>query len=564
MRKKLPIGVDNFAELADKQNNYIFVDKTLMIKEVIDGGELVSLILRPRRWGKSLNMSMLRYFFAPTVKGEDTKGLFDTLKIAKVDNGKYLQYQGKHPVIFVTLKDIRALTFESFVEQLRHLIAGIFWQYPELSDSPELSQEDREEFERLANQTSTESELSDALLTLSTFLKAHYKSRVFILIDEYDTPLNVAYNKSHFDRLVNFLECMFGAALKGNNALAKGIITGILKLSQNSMTSGLNNLVVYTFWDKKYSNSFGFSENEVSDLFQAAGVSADLQQVRDWYNITGRVTAVSNPWSILRCISNEGECKPYWADTGDGELLRTILTRPNLQTKVQTLLTGGCVEAIINDIPLDQKVNGAAIWSLLWAWGYLNIVEDCGHDSFSLKIPNYEIQYVCELIFIQPAMLAVSVDRYDALMDALVSGNVDVFLKDLEDFLPHYCRRLDLTEEKEYHLWVLSWICYLQRTYHIDSNQSRTGSSDLILTPKEPNQDWGIIFALQHNAELEKDSAFYEGLAKAGLEHLNDSPYDVALKRNPHLKQILKLSLAFYGKQVASCYSIEAVPSLSE
>ena len=234
MSKKIPIGVDNFSKLVEIDRKFLFVDKTLMIKDLIDKGSEVSLIIRPRRWGKTLNMSMLQHFFAPEVNRLSTKGIFDNLNISKENDGYYIKkYQGNYPVvIFISFKDVKKNDFSEFLEKVKILIEEICNQYPQLENSERLSNSEKDSFKKLLSKDVSSDELSNSLKILSILLSKHYGKNVFILIDEYDTPLNAAYNYEHFEQIVNFFKNMFGAALKGNNALEKGVMTGILKVIQ--------------------------------------------------------------------------------------------------------------------------------------------------------------------------------------------------------------------------------------------------------------------------------------------------------------------------------------------
>lgn len=336
MFKKIPIGIDDFSKIVDKDKNYLFVDKSLMIKELMDNGIEVSLMVRPRRWGKTLNMSMLQHFFSPEVNGFSTNGIFNNLKIASEDNGKYIEkYQGKHPVIYVSFKDAKKNNFDDFLEKTKALVQEICNQYTVLETSPNLSEGEKNIFQALLRKTANNTEVCDSLKTLSVLLYKHYESKVFILIDEYDSPLNAAYGQSYFNDLVNFLKGMFGAALKGNHALEKGIMTGILRLSRNKMLSDINNLTLYSLMEKQYSEYFGFSEGEVKNLFKESNVNVDLEEVRRWYNgyRAGNLETIYNPWSILNCIYNKGDLKPYWIKTGDEDLLKKVLLESSENVK---------------------------------------------------------------------------------------------------------------------------------------------------------------------------------------------------------------------------------------
>ncbi len=354
MAKKVPIGVDDFSELVSEENNFLFVDKTLFIKEYLDHAPKVSLILRPRRWGKTINMSMLRYFFAPQIKGRSTSGLFDHLNIAKENQGAYLKYQGNNPVLFLSFKDIKKDSWDRFLEAVYTLMTSIYIEHEALLlSSDRLLDSQKTIYRKIIDKTANQSELENALKFLSGCLEQHYKQKVIILIDEYDTPLNIAYEKNYFEQAVGFFKSLLGAALKGNDALEKGVMTGILRLSKNKMLSDLNNLFVYSMMDKQYSRYFGFSEMEVKQIFVESGLPFDLPTLQKWYNgyRAGALSDIYNPWSILSCIKNDGELEDYWIRTGDETLLNTVFIESNaaIKEKINTLIAGGSIESVIDD-----------------------------------------------------------------------------------------------------------------------------------------------------------------------------------------------------------------------
>ncbi len=404
MTKRIPIGVDDFEKLVNPKNNFVFVDKTLLIKELLDKGVEVSLIIRPRRWGKTLNMSMLRYFFASQVNGYATKGIFDRLKIASQDQGAYLaHYQGKHPVIFISFKNIKEKTEVLFFEAMAELMAGLYREHSDyLLTSHHLSASQKTLYQTILNNGATQAQLKKALHFLSECLYAHYKQKVMILIDEYDTPLNAAYSQPHFEALVDFFKSLLGSALKGNDALEKGIMTGILRLSKNKMLSDINNLALYSLMEKQYSTHFGFSEEELDMLFLEQTFLIDRAAVRRWYNgyRSGVAESIYNPWSILCFIQSEGLLKAYWIKTGDEDLLKKVFLESSIETKekLDVLMRGGVIDSVIDDyVSFDQikDNNDQVIWSLLWALGYLKTTGEGqpigSRYCYQLLIPNHEV-----------------------------------------------------------------------------------------------------------------------------------------------------------------------------
>jgi hypothetical protein len=566
--KRIPIGVDNFSELVSLDSNFLFVDKSLLIKELVSSGAKLSLIIRPRRWGKTLNMSMIQYFFSREVNGQLTQGLFDNLKIANIQDGYYLnKYQGKYPVIFVSFKNIKSSSWSLFLENVAVLIADLYREHEKIiRASEQISANQRDMYNKFLNEEANQSQLENSLKFLSASLYTHYSQKVIILIDEYDTPLNATHHKDFFDKIVNFFKNMFGSALKGNNALEFGVITGILRLSKNKMLSDLNNLILYSLTEKQYSQYFGFSEQEVLNLCEKHNVNIDIKKLAYWYNgyKSGSLEGIYNPWSILNCIYHNGDCKPYWIKTGDEELLKTVLLNSGSQVKEQLnkLIIGESIESIIDEyLSFDQVKEGKdeVVWSLLWSMGYLKTV---GEPILSgirykhqLKIPNYEVECNYRYIFTSFAR-SFNETKYDALLKNLVTGNIEDFIKDLENFMLTIPSFYDLTNETNYHMLLLAWSFSLNETHDIYSNkEAGLGRPDLVLSPRDPNNDLGMIIEFK-KAELNKDLKFYNDLLDSGLKQIEQRQYDLVLKNSNHIKRILKLCLVFYGKQFKYKYKL--------
>lgn len=573
MFKRIPIGVDDFSEMINKNKNFLFVDKSLLIKELLEKGSKVSLMIRPRRWGKTLNMSMLQYFFSPKVHGISTKGIFNDLKIAKENNGYYIEkYQGKYPVIFITFKDVKENSYEDFINAIYFLVQNVCNHFTELNISTKLTGIDRNNFNKLSgldnSNKANQLELRNALHTLSSLLFKHYNQKVFILIDEYDTPLNHAHGKAHFEQMVDFFKGMLGVALKGNAALEKGILTGILRLSKNKMLSDINNLALYSLMEKQYSGYFGFSEEEVMELCQTSNMTLNIQQIKHWYNgyHCGALKAIYNPWSILNCIQNDGELKPYWIKTGNESLLKEIFSKApkTIENKLVQLLEGGAIEATIDEyISFDQIDNGNedVLWSLLWTTGYLKfsdtpILTEIGNYRGFLEIPNYEVSCNFRLGF--PKWIrAFNRTQYDSFLHALIVGKVEDFTQSLKDYMLSIPSWFDFPSESNYHTFLLGLTASLTETHEVVSNQEvGLGRVDFLLTPKDVDNDLGIIIELKRD-ESQKDLKQYELLACKGLQQIKDKKYSATLKLNINIHRILNLCIVFYGKEFVYKYSFE-------
>jgi Predicted AAA-ATPase/PD-(D/E)XK nuclease superfamily len=562
MSAQIPIGIDDFSELVSKENHYLFVDKSLFIKEVLEDSSKVSLIIRPRRWGKTINMSMLQYFFAPTVHGVRTQGLFDHLNIAKEDQGAYLKHQGKHPVIFVSFKSIKQDTWESFYKKVNELIIQTYSEHEDiLVNSPKLSQRKKEMCKAILNRACNQEQLENALQFLSECLEQHYAQKVIILIDEYDTPLNMAYERNYLEAATGFFKNLFGAALKGNRSLEKGLMTGILRLSKNNMLSDLNNLLIYSMKEPLYSRYFGFSEQELVQLFSESGVSCDLPNLQRWYNgyRSGDLLAIYNPWSILNCIKNKGFLDDYWIKTGDEALLSKVFieSESSVKEKIHRLIAGEAIESGIDDyVSFDQIKEGKeeVLWSLLWALGYLKTIDNTRPSGilkkYRLAIPNYEVETSYRKVFIEFIRGLNYPDQYEHCLSHLIKGEVDAFARELQGFMLRNVSYLDCSSESNYHMLLLGMSSYLKETHRIFSNlEQGLGRPDLLLVPLDSRNTLGIILEFKR-AETGNKVDYYQRLADKGLAQINEKHYDIHLKAMNPIKQILKLCIVFYGKEL--------------
>ncbi|MBX9890567.1 MAG: ATP-binding protein [Amoebophilaceae bacterium] len=481
---KIPIGVDNFRELVT--GGYLFCDKTAMIAEFLSKGEKVTLITRPRRWGKTLNMSMLQHFLSAEVNGVSTAGLFDDLAIGKLEGGKYLQtHQGKYPVVMLSFKDVKADSFERAYNKIYKLIAALYGTFEYLLKSKKLNSVQLRSFHAIIDKSVDQQDVENSLKLLSECLYQHHDQRVYMLIDEYDTPLNQAYgNPAYLESLVEFMRNLFSEGLKGNNALERGLLTGILRVSKDSMLSGLNNLETYTMLDEAYSSHFGFSDEESKTLFERQGLSIDFNQVRYWYNgYRSGGFVVYNPWSILLCMNRRGHFDVYWVNTGNNDLIkRSVLNSfPGIKSQFEQLMQGHALS-----VPIDKHLSfdlldkdETAFWSLLLFAGYLkqeksSLSPDTDLYECMVSIPNHEVFRLYNRFF-KEWLSSKFADRtqYASFLDHLVSGNVPLFVQDLEEFLVQSVSVYDTPKKSEgfYHGFVLALIASLRSTHYVKSNR---------------------------------------------------------------------------------------------
>ena len=568
MKKRIPIGLDNFAKLTDPEQNYLFIDKSLMIKELMDLGDEASLILRPRRWGKSMNMSMLRYFFAPTVLGKSTKAMFDNLAIAQINNGEYIKkYQGKHPVLMISFKDVKELDLSTTLGKIALLIRDTISEFSYIPGFLDQFPPLKTLYDNLLLEKASSQSLQESFKLLSECLYRYYDQKVVIIIDEYDTPINAAYSKPElFNPIISFFRGFFGASLKGNYALEKGIMTGILRLSKNNILSDLNNLRLYSMSNNEYSSSFGFFENDIISLFQQSNIIPDLNSVKTWYNgySCGEQDGLYNPWSILNYIANNCKLAPYWIKTGNDDLLRDIFLNASsdIKEKLQTLIAGGSVSSIIDDFISFEEIKhpeDPLIWSALWALGYLKITKSTpsSYDTiFDLAIPNHEIDYSYRKIFLHLFHnLGANDSTYQAIL-SLADGNIQAFSKGLKDFLLSTPSYHDLTTESHYHLLVLGMLSVLKEHYNILSNrESGLGRFDISLTPLNSQKDLAIIIEFKKE-NTGHTSEYYQQKANIALNQILNQKYYSYLNNHKNIKQCLFLSLIFHGKDFSCSHTI--------
>ena len=565
--KKLPIGVSNFQELV--KGDYLFCDKTTMISDFLSKGEKVTLIARPRRWGKTLNMSMLQHFFSAEVSGVSTKGLFDNLVIGKVDGGNHIaQHQGKYPVIMISFKDVNADNFQGAYNAVYELITTIYESYTYLFNSDKINKIQLNKLYRIINNEANQQQLEKSLELLSQCLYQHHGQKVYILIDEYDTPLNKAYgNKEYLDSMVAFMRNLFSSALKDNNYLEKGVLTGILRVSKDSMLSGLNNLKTYTILDQGYSSYFGLSEVEVQDLFTKQNHSASMEEVKSWYNgyRVGNLV-MYNPWSIISCLSEEGRFDVYWVNTGNNNLIeqKVLTSHSDIKEQFEQLMCGESLDISINkhlafDI-LDK--DETSFWSLLLFAGYLTFetsslsaytnVYDC-----SVRVPNYEIWRLYSTFFQEWFINQFERKRqYDSFLKHLVVGEVASFVEELSYFLrrsvSYFDTKKSSTSEGFYHGFVLGMLASLSITHYVRSNrESGLGRYDLLLIPKKEGSKAFLLEFKQVRKEEELEST-----AKLALAQIQTKSYHTEILQYPHVKEVVEVGIAFSGKSVLAAYAI--------
>lgn len=555
MSLRLPIGYDNFGKIREKKLD--FVDKTLFIQGILDETETeVILITRPRRFGKTLNLSMLQYFFAAEAYGCKTQGLFDDLKIAALGE-TYMQHQGKYPVIFLSLKDVQDHRYETAYAGLTHLLEQVYSEHYYLLESTQLSEKEKTNFKVILERQGHEGEIKSALRDLSRYLFKHHGVKPWLLIDEYDTPIQSAFLHGYYEDMIELMRGLFSTALKTNPYLEKAVITGILRIAKESLFSGLNNLKVYTVLQQQYSEYFGFTETEVSDLLQRADLAEQASDIKHWYNgyLMGN-TVIYNPWSIVNCIYEKGLLRPYWVNTSGNALIKSLLASSDIAIKedLRRLITKQPLQVLIDEnmVFADLGRNRDALWSLLLASGYLKAISSTPEKVFmhcALIPPNYEVQLLYEDIIERWFIDPLGNNFYQSLLKSLVCGDVEEFTLRLQDCLLQVCSVFDVTghhPEKFYHGFVLGLMVSLSATHVVQSNQeSGYGRYDVMLIPKDRTQ-LGIMMEFKTVRDNKMD---LQQAAEQALQQIIDRRYAETLK-NQGILRVLQLGLAFHDRDV--------------
>jgi hypothetical protein len=549
------IGIDDFGKVIERQLN--FVDKSLFIKEVMDDSSIeATVITRPRRFGKTLNLSMLHHFLAPKVNQLQTKGMFDHLKIAKAGS-TYMDQQGKYPVIFISFKSVHDSKFTDAYGQLRTLIQKTYREHSYLITSTKLREKEKKSYEAILDREVTDrAVLENSLQELSRFLHLHHGVKPWILIDEYDTPIQSAYFHGYYEEMIELMRGIFGSALKGNTDMHRAIVTGILRISKESLFSGVNNLKVFSILNQEYAEHFGFTEAEVDEALKKSNLDGLSREIKDWYNgyHIGN-SQIYNPWSIANCINGKGALGPYWVNTSSNDLIKSSMASASavVKEKFEQILTGKSIEETIteNMVFADLKTNSDALWSLLLFSGYLTVIKKTPIDTrFNcfLQTPNQEVAALYRDVIREWFNAPLGASEYRVFLENLTTGQIDKFFKKLKQFLKESSSFFDVKgqhPEKFYHGFVLGLIVSLADTHTVQSNkESGDGRYDVMLIPKDTTQ-LGLI--LEFKVAEEGDTL--REVAEQALKQISECGYETEL-RQKNIQNILKIGLAFKGKEV--------------
>lgn len=555
----LPIGVSNFRRLVNYKSpisgkGYLFVDKTLLVREILDDLTEVIVITRPRRFGKTLNLSMLHHFFADVVDGESTTNLFDGLKISK--HKDCMKCQGKHPVIFLPLKDTKADSFESAINKIYEQIRQAYEQHRYVVEDNKLSKEEKEAFLSILNETANLDKLSFAVHNLSYYIHKTLGQKVYIFIDEYDTPIQSAYLNGYYDKFISFIKGLLGSALKGNANLRQAILTGILRVSKESLFSDLNNVKIYSILKSKYSNYFGFTEEEVNNILKKANLPSTAVQTKEWYNgYNFGETTVYNPWSIIEFINENGQLGAYWVNTSSNELIKNLVINadPSIKEKLRKLISNETIQEFVDEHVAfnDLQKNHTALWSLLLASGYLKFVSKKLEGQYyicDLKVPNKEVESFFNVIIQEWLSGSRGFQWYKEFLHDLSEGSVLAFEDKLQTLINDTLSFRDVTkasQEAFYHGLMLAFVSGLKETHEIKSNkESGKGFYDVALIPKNTSS---IGILMEFKATEKEENLKIE--SKKALEQINKTEYIAELQQKG-IEKICKMGIAFSGKNV--------------
>ena len=548
----LPIGLSDYVRT---QADYYYVDKTLLIKDILDQKSLVTLFTRPRRFGKTLNMDMLRVFFE--VSGEDTGKYFADKKIWQCGE-EYRRHQGKYPVIFLTFKDVKFNSWPATLDKISSLLQEEFGRHQELAGSDKLAGYEKAYFAKVVNGEASEVELTASLEKLSQMLARHYKKAPVIIIDEYDTPIQEGYSRDFYNEIIGFMRNFFSGGFKDNKNLSFGFLTGILRIAQESIFSGLNNLTVNSVMDAEYSQFFGFTGAEVKDMLASYGFRSKLPELRTWYDgyLFGP-TEIYNPWSVINYIAKGCIPQAYWVNTGKNEILEDVLptATDDITAKLHSLLQGERVVAKIDQNVVYRSIteDPENIYSLLLVAGYLKTVrKDLQADGSywcEVAIPNREIAavYKSEILAHLLQIGAVAKATANRIAESLYTNDCQKLQKAIAEYIDKSISFYDAGSEGFYHGLVLGLIALMDNQYKIKSNrEAGDGRYDISLFPRSDSYP-GIIIELKWKKNLTKEklSAF----ANDALSQIEAKRYDVQMKEEG-IKDILKFGIAFSGKKV--------------
>ena len=542
--KRIGIGVSDFKHLIEE--DFYYFDKTKFIDEIIQDGAQVKLFTRPRRFGKTLNMSMLKYFF-DIKKADENRKLFRDLYIEKTDSFKE---QGQYPVVFLSLKDLKATTWEEMERKIIITLSDFLSEYEYL-----LNELTGINFENLKNIIYKEAGIDDLTTTLKFLTKIlyeKYNKKIVVLVDEYDSPLVSAYINGYYEKAKNFFKTFYSLVLKDNNYLQMGVLTGIIRVIKAGIFSDLNNLRTYTILSDVYTDSYGLTEEEVEKSLKDYGIEAEISKVKDWYDgYKFGDSEVYNPWSILNFLQDK-KLRAYWVDTSGNDLINNVLKmrNKNIITALERLFNGeGLRQNISGTSDLSKILSDDEIWELLLFSGYLTVEEKINQDNYILRLPNKEVKSLFRKTFIETYIARGS--KLSFLMESLIENKIEDYEENLQEILLTSISYNDTKKGNEafYHGLIMGMGLYLEGEYITKSNiESGLGRYDFLIEPKNKSKR-AFIMEFKSTDSIEK----LEEISKEALKQIEDKKYDISLKQNG-IKEITYIGIAFCGKQIKISY----------
>ena len=543
MKKGIGVGIEDFKKIIEEDCYYF--DKTNYIEELLKDRTEIKLFTRPRRFGKTLNMTTLKYFF-DVKNAEENRKLFKNLYIEK---SEYFKEQGQYPVIFITMKDLKKNTWEQMNFAVKSLISNLYNEFEFIREK--LNEKDLIEFEKIWFKKE-DGDYDNSLRLLSEYLYNYYQKKVVLLIDEYDNPLIVANQNGYYKEAINFYRNLYSSALKTNSNLKMGVLTGIVQVAKEGIFSGLNNVITYNILGNDFETFFGLSEEEVENSLKYFELEYEIEEVKKWYDgYKFGNSEVYNPWSIINYLRTK-ELQAYWVNTSDNALIYDSLKNSTVDVfnNLQTLFEGKEIKKEISPFfTFEELSKFDGIWQLMVYNGYLKISEKLSNDEYMIKIPNYEIQTFFKKGFIDKFL--VSGNYFNPMMDALLDGDIEEFERRLQNIFLVNTSFYDLKGEKVYHSLFLGMLIWLRDKYEVKSNGERGhGRYDAMLVPLDK-----IKPAYLFEFKVSKTIKGLNAKAEEALTQIKEKQYDAGLKELG-ISKVYRIGIAFKGKNVKVKYEV--------
>ena len=549
--QSIGIGEIDFKTL--RLNNNYFIDKSLYIKDIIDNGSKVILVTRPRRFGKTLNMSMLRYYF--DVREENSKEIFEGLKIMNEDE-YYTSKMGYYPVVYVSLKDVESYSYEKMITDLQKAISNIYIEHRYLLESNKIYEEEKENIRKILFQKGNETTLQNALKDLSIYLNRYYGKPVILLLDEYDVPLQAAYVKGYYGKAVEFLKSFYNTSFKDNICLEKAILTGVSRIAKESIFSGMNNFDVFTIMDNEFADDFGITSKEMEKVIADFNIEEDREEIKKWYDgyKIGNVEGIYNPWSILNYL-NKRELRPYWVNTSSNDLIKMTFKKSNaVKEKMISLLNGEPVEVTIKleTIIVGIENREENIWGLMLQTGYLKVLETVNLEErlYKVALPNNEIKDLFRGMVREWFINKVEGENLRSILNDLVNLKLEDFERKLKKLVIEMFSYFDVgenTAESFYHAFILGMLVGLKDSYYVKSNrESGYGRYDIMLEPKEKDKS---SFIMEFKVVESMEEKEVKAKIKEAKEQIKDKRYEQELKERG-FTNVTKMVFVCNGKEI--------------